>query len=91
MVQLLFLAWAGVVDNPYVFHSIRHGSAGHAKLLGIPLSVIQSWLRHKNVNTTEHYCQYLLSEILSGTLPLGSVRSLDQVDNFHFCYWFGLV
>lgn len=84
------LEWAGIVNGPFVFHGIRHGAAGHARLLGVPLHVIQSWLRHRDVNTTLHYCDYLRSELLAGSLPLGSSSSLLQVESDHFCSWFGI-
>jgi integrase len=38
--------------EPIRFHDLRHSSAGYLKYLGFDLKDIQTWLRHKDIQTT---------------------------------------
>lgn len=47
---------------PVSAHTFRHSFAVNAVLHGVPLTVLQAWLGHKNLQTTAIYTQVLAGE-----------------------------
>mgnify|MGYP001594267729 CR=1 FL=1 len=47
---------------PVTSHTFRHSFAVNAVLHGVPLTVLQAWLGHKNLETTAIYTQVLAAE-----------------------------
>lgn len=47
---------------PVSAHTFRHSFAVNAVLHGVPLTVLQAWLGHKNLQTTAIYTQVLAAE-----------------------------
>jgi len=41
------------------FHDLRHSSASYLKYLGFDLKDIQTWLRHKDIQTTMNLYTHL--------------------------------
>ncbi len=78
LVQTAEVAGIGKHVHP---HMLRHTFASHAMMRGVPVQVIQKWLGHANITTTERYAHLRpdtgddLIDLLGPTSPRGRVIS----------------
>lgn len=51
-------------DKQFVVHTLRHTCASRLVQRGVPLSIVQKWMGHKNINTTLRYAHLAPDSLL---------------------------
>lgn len=57
-------------DKQFVVHTLRHTCASRLVQRGVPLSIVQKWMGHKNINTTLRYAHLAPDSLLQAKSAL---------------------